>query len=66
MVATASYGYLRLRREDYQPNDIDGWAEIVRQNAASWSDAFIYLKHEESGMGPKLAQQMSERLGAVV
>ena len=64
MVATAPYGYLRLRREDYQPNDIDGWAEIVRQETARWSDAFIYFKHEESGIGPKLAQQLSERLGA--
>ncbi len=58
VVATAPYGYFRLRREDYQPNDIEGWAEIIRQQAAQWSDAFIYFKHEESGMGPKLAQQL--------
>ncbi len=65
VIATAPYGYLRLRREDYQPNDIDGWAEVVRARSSSWSDAFIYFKHEESGMGPKLAQQLSDRLASV-
>lgn len=64
VVATAPYAYLRLRREDYQPNDINGWAEIVRQEAARWSEVFIYFKHEESGMGPKLAQQMSDEFYA--
>ncbi len=63
VVATADYGYLRLRREDYGEVDIQRWAEIVRQEAPKWSDAFIYFKHEESGMGPKLAQQMSAQLG---
>jgi uncharacterized protein YecE (DUF72 family) len=57
-VATASYGYLRLRREDYQAGDITRWAEFVRQQSGQWSDALIYFKHEESGIGPKLAQQM--------
>jgi len=60
---TANYGYLRLRREDYQTIDIECWAEFVRQQRANWQDAFIYFKHEESGIGPKLATQMMELLG---
>ena len=56
-VATANYGYLRLRREDYNKIDIEHWADFVRtQNG--WNDAFIYFKHEEAGIGPKLAKQM--------
>ena len=31
-----------------------------------WSDAFVYFKHEESGIGPKLATQLLERLGGTV
>ena len=62
LVATARYGYLRLRREDYAGEDVTRWAEFVRQQSAKWSDAFIYFKHEESGMGPKLAQQMAAAL----
>ncbi len=58
VVATADYGYLRLRREDYKDVDVMRWAETVRANASIWSDAFVYFKHEESGIGPKLAAQM--------
>lgn len=55
---TADYGYLRLRREDYQKTDVEQWADFVRAQTASWSETFIYFKHEESGIGPKLATQM--------
>jgi uncharacterized protein YecE (DUF72 family) len=60
---TADYGYLRLRREDYTGEDVKRWSEFVREQRTSWCDAFIYFKHEESGIGPKLARQMVELLG---
>ena len=59
---TADYGYLRLRREDYTKNDIERWSDFVREREAVWKDAFVYFKHEESGIGPKLARQMMELL----
>jgi uncharacterized protein YecE (DUF72 family) len=55
---TSDYGYLRLRREDYVKSDVELWAEFVREQKANWNDAFVYFKHEESGVGPKLANQM--------
>jgi uncharacterized protein YecE (DUF72 family) len=61
-VTTANYGYLRLRREDYTSEDVARWTRFVRQKEADWEDAFIYFKHEESGVGPKLARQMMEGL----
>lgn len=57
---TADYGYLRLRREDYTEGDIARWAEFIREQKANWKDAFAYFKHEEKGIGPKLAKQMIE------
>jgi len=63
-MATADYGYLRLRREDYAKADVERWAEFVRGQNERWSDAFIYFKHEEAGIGPKLAKQMMEILAA--
>jgi uncharacterized protein YecE (DUF72 family) len=60
--ATANFGYLRLRREDYGPDDIARWSETLRSHASQWSDAFVYFKHEEQGMGPKLATQLIESL----
>ncbi len=62
IVATASYGYLRLRREDYQDANIVKWADEIEAKAGVWSDAFIYFKHEESGIGPKFAARMKELL----
>jgi uncharacterized protein YecE (DUF72 family) len=57
---TADYGYLRLRREDYKKTDIERWAKFVQEQESKWKDAFVYFKHEESGIGPKLAKQMIE------
>jgi uncharacterized protein YecE (DUF72 family) len=62
-VATAGFGYLRLRREDYTKGDIERWTEFVRGQAGRWANAFVYFKHEEAGIGPKLAAQMLELLG---
>lgn len=57
-VATADWGYLRLRREDYQSADVERWTGAIDEKADTWSEVFIYFKHEESGIGPKLAAQM--------
>jgi uncharacterized protein YecE (DUF72 family) len=59
---TSDYGYFRLRREDYAKIDIERWAKFVRKQEANWQDVFVYFKHEESGIGPKLAKQMMEML----
>jgi uncharacterized protein YecE (DUF72 family) len=39
------------------------WSQFVRERNTNWTDAFVYFKHEESGIGPKLAKQMIELLG---
>ena len=61
-VATADWGYVRLRREDYEKIDIERWGDFVREQKERWSDTYIYFKHEEAGIGPKLAKQMMELL----
>lgn len=61
-IVTADYGYLRLRREDYTSEDVARWTTFVRQQGAQWQEAFVYFKHEEAGIGPKLAQEMMELL----
>ncbi|MEP6685336.1 MAG: DUF72 domain-containing protein [Verrucomicrobiota bacterium] len=59
---TTDWGYLRLRRENYATTDIESWAGFVREQKESWNDTFIYFKHEEAGIGPKLAKEMIELL----
>jgi uncharacterized protein YecE (DUF72 family) len=60
LVSTADFGYLRLRDEGYSKKDLEKWVSTVRDLGQSWRDAFIFFKHEESGIGPKLAQQFAE------
>ena len=60
VVATAPYGYLRLRRDDYDPDDVARWARIVSDQ--EWEDAFVFFKHEDAGAGPALAERFVAEL----
>ncbi len=59
--ATTAWGYLRLRRQDYVEQDLQAWAERIRQQR--WSEAYVFFKHEEEGRGPALARQLARLLG---
>ena len=56
-VATADWGYLRLRAVDYADEDLRRWADTIARVGAGWRDAFVFFKHEESGTGPALARR---------
>jgi uncharacterized protein YecE (DUF72 family) len=62
LVATASWGYLRLRRDDYADADLEAWAERIR--GQSWSEAYVFFKHEDEGAAPKLALRLMQMVGA--
>jgi uncharacterized protein YecE (DUF72 family) len=55
IISTAKWGYLRLRRAAYDENDLLEW--MKRVGAQKWKDAFVFFKHEDEGVGPKLAAQ---------
>ncbi len=57
LTATAGWGYLRLRRDGYDEADLAGWAERV--GGQSWSEAFVFFKHEAEGTGPALAERFA-------
>jgi uncharacterized protein YecE (DUF72 family) len=49
--ATATWGYLRLHRLDYDATSLGEWASCVA--AQGWTDAYVYFKHDEgAGSGP--------------
>lgn len=64
LVATADFGYLRLRDEGYDDGDLTSWGDIIRGLAGRWHDTFVFFKHEESGAGPALAKRLIALLGA--
>ena len=45
IVPTADWGYLRLRRCDYDDAALDRWRERIQ--AQPWQRAFVFFKHEE-------------------
>ena len=55
LVATAPFAYLRLRRDDYSEADLGDWARRIRE-ITRWKRAYVYLKHDEAGKAPALAQ----------
>jgi uncharacterized protein YecE (DUF72 family) len=55
IISTAAWGYLRLRRAAYDESDLAEWMKRVQ--AQKWNDAFVFFKHEDEGVGPKLAAQ---------
>ena len=58
LIATTDWGYLRLRREDFGDAELRDWARRIREQP--WGDAYVFLKHEEEGKGPKLAARLME------
>jgi len=59
-VATGNWGYLRLRRSDYDASSIRVWAERIRSQP--WESAYIFFKHEDEAKGPRFAGQLNEAL----
>jgi uncharacterized protein YecE (DUF72 family) len=56
LVSTAPFGYLRLRREDYRLEDVDAWAQRIRE-AAFVGEVYVFFKHEDEGNGPAFASR---------
>jgi uncharacterized protein YecE (DUF72 family) len=58
IVATTTWGCLRLRRPDYDAAALKRWVKQVRNQ--EWQDAFVFFKHEDEGKGPQLAKRFLE------
>jgi uncharacterized protein YecE (DUF72 family) len=52
------FGYLRLRRTDYDDEALAGW--VARLRAQPWERALVFFKHEDEGRGPRLAARFRE------
>jgi len=57
VVATADFGYLRLRAPEYPDDDLRRWIETIERVGADWRDAFVFFKHEVEATRRALAFQ---------
>lgn len=56
---TATFGYLRMRQLTYTDEELDRWEKYIREQ--SWTDAYVFFKHEEDGAGPEMARAFGDR-----
>ena len=57
-VVTSDIAYLRLRRTDYEEDDLRAW--IGRIAAEPLTRAYVYFKHEDEAFAPRFAVQLTE------
>jgi uncharacterized protein YecE (DUF72 family) len=53
-----AFVYLRLRRDAYEPADIEGWAARLEQVLGSGTDAYVFFRHDEDGEMALNAERM--------
>jgi uncharacterized protein YecE (DUF72 family) len=63
VVATASWGYARLHKLDYDDAGLASWAD--RLKALPWKEAYVFFKHDEGvGSGPPAVATFTRACGA--
>ena len=63
VVCTASWGYLRLHRLDYDQAALVEWARRV--TGQSWNEAYVFFKHDEGeGSGPPAVATFVDACGS--
>jgi uncharacterized protein YecE (DUF72 family) len=53
-VATASFGYLRLRRNEYDSKQLNMWRDFIATRG--WQEAYVFFRHEASAHGTVWAE----------
>jgi uncharacterized protein YecE (DUF72 family) len=59
LVETASWGYVRLRLEQYSEADLAAWVEKIA--GTKWADTYVYFMHEPTA--PSYAQTLTKLYG---
>ena len=62
LISTATWGYVRLRRSEYSHADLLNWKERILSQ--QWDHAYIFFRHEDEGIGPRLAGEFLALAGS--
>lgn len=55
--------YLRLRRNDYSPAELEAWAARLRPFLEAGHPALVFFRHDETGRATELASALVEAVG---
>ena len=58
---TGSFLYLRLRRHDYTPDEVDAWAQRIEPFLTAGDDAYVFFRHDPVGRAGELALELMDR-----
>ena len=58
---TGSFLYLRLRRHEYAPEELDAWAARIEPFIAAGDDVYAFFRHDPIGRAGELALQLLAR-----
>ncbi len=61
LVSTSTWGYVRLRREEYSDSSLQSW--LKKFQSLDCEEMYVFFKHEDAGAGPKLAARLLKLLG---
>lgn len=63
-LAVGPLAYVRLRRPRYDHAGLEAWAERLAPVTAEGRDAYVYVKHDQEGDGPRYARHLAELVAA--
>jgi uncharacterized protein YecE (DUF72 family) len=61
-VATADFAYLRLRRDSYDEEALQRWAEWLAGELAEGHEAYVFVRHDADGAAPGRALDLAGRV----
>ena len=59
---TGGLPYFRLKKDAYTASDVERWTEKIREMIRGSEDAFIYLRHDETGANASYAVGLMEKI----
>ncbi len=57
--------YVRLRRERYNRTQLEAWGSRLAKEAAGGLETYAFLKHDDSGDGPRYARKLADAVARV-
>lgn len=59
---TGDLGYFRLRKDSYDVDTIEKWSEKIGSIVEDLREAYVFLRHDETGENAGLALKLQEKL----